>query len=298
MLAGAAACGAATATDLEDLVADRTAVERVYHHHRLGAKPPFEQALPAAEIERLVKADRQKETTLATVYHVEITNPLVESEVKHIDTETRAPNLLAEIKAALDNDPARFARAVAKPIVVDHELRSRFENDERLHVLQREQAETVRRKLLAAPRRIGSWPAIQQTLKEPKVGTVIEVTWQFGARPVATSTPSAPVASPMLVRARSVKYSVEATAQIAQALAPPNPTNEIGRSLYFEDLSDQLKSVLRVQLQNPGDISAVIETPTGFLLLVAKEKTAATLSAAALSIPKRSFEQWLAEQSQ
>jgi hypothetical protein len=43
-------------------------------------------------------------------------------------------------------------------------------------------------------------------------------------------------------------------------------------------------------------VSAVIEMPGGFLVYLLKEKTAGTLSAATLSIPKRSYEQWLAEQ--
>ena len=44
------------------------------------------------------------------------------------------------------------------------------------------------------------------------------------------------------------------------------------------------------------DISAVIEVPDGFALYLAKEKTTNSLSAALLSIPKRSYEQWLIEQ--
>ncbi len=46
------------------LVSDRTAVERVYYDHRLGTKLPFEQALPTAEVERLVKIDLHKATIL------------------------------------------------------------------------------------------------------------------------------------------------------------------------------------------------------------------------------------------
>ena len=56
--------------------------------------------------------------------------------------------------------------------------------------------------------------------------------------------------------------------------------------------------MLRVQLRQPGDVSAVIEMPTGFLLYVAKEKTGETLSAATLSIPKRSYEEWSNEQNE
>ncbi|PYK00108.1 MAG: hypothetical protein DME23_08150 [Verrucomicrobia bacterium] len=278
------------------LVADRTAVERIYYNHRLGTKPPFDHALPAAEIERLVKADLRKAAILARVYHVEITNPQIESEIRRIDTETRAPEILAEIKAALGNDPARFAHAVAKPIIVDRELRSHFENDDRLHALQREQAETVRRKLLAARHPGDSSATLLQTLKETNVGTVAEVTWRLGARPEATPAPP-PVASPTPVKARSLKYSLDATAQFAQSLSFRQP-EESPEKCYLEDLSPELRKVLRAQLQEPGDVSAVVETPNDFLLFVARDRTEKTLSAAALSIPKRSFEQWLSEQKE
>ena len=53
--------------------------------------------------------------------------------------------------------------------------------------------------------------------------------------------------------------------------------------------------MLRAQLRQAGDVSALIETPGGFLLYVAKEKPNAVFSVAALSLPKRSYEEWLEE---
>ena len=60
---------------------------------------------------------------------------------------------------------------------------------------------------------------------------------------------------------------------------------------------DELEHVLRVQLRQAGDVSAVIETPGGFLLYLAKEKAFETLSVVSLSVPKRNYEQWLEEQT-
>jgi len=94
-LAGAFAAGIAGQDPITELAADRTAVERVYYDHRLGTKPPFEQVLPAVEVARLVNADLHKEALLAQVYHVEVTSPQVEADVKRIDLETRAPEMLA-----------------------------------------------------------------------------------------------------------------------------------------------------------------------------------------------------------
>ena len=67
---------------------------------------------------------------------------------------------------------------------------------------------------------------------------------------------------------------------------------------YFADLSEDLQKVLSVQLQKPGDVTAVIETPKDFLLFLAKKRTSVSLMAASLTIPKRSYESWLAEQQE
>jgi len=282
------------------LATDRTAIERIYYNHRLGNKPPFEQLLTRTAVETLVRADLKKEAILKRVYGIEPTLEAIQVELRRIDAETRAPEMLAEIKRALNNDSARFARSVARPVVVERELRRRFENDARLHAAQHQQAESIRRNIIAARSQSHSGKNILQTLKETKVGTVNEVTWQLGSRPAAecSQATSDPIGSPLLVKARSAKYSLEATAQFARLLTPLDTANETDQPFYFEELPAELKTVLRAQLQKPGDISAVIETPTAFLLFVAKERTPSILSAALFSIPKRSFEQWLAEQKE
>jgi hypothetical protein len=140
---------AARADDLSALLRDRAAIEWVYYNHRLGQKPPFEQVSPSSQIERLVKADLRKEAVLRKVYRVGITPAVLEAEVQRINTTTRAPEMLAEIKAALGNDPAKFAQAFAKPFLVERLLRDKFDNDDALHAAQRREAERVREKVLA-----------------------------------------------------------------------------------------------------------------------------------------------------
>ena len=293
--------------------ADRTAIERVYHKHRLGDKPPFEQALPRETIERLVRDDLRKETALKHAYGVEVTSAMLTAEVQRIDTTTRAPGILAEIKAALANDPARFANAFAKPFLVERLLRERFENDDPLHAPQRREAERVRAQLLQARSTPGheahsskleirnpkseldpspltsaaTNDVVQRLLtllKRSHSSAVTETTWQLGTRPVETHAPTADELE--------IKQRFGPNAQI---LTPPHRDAE-ERKFYFEDLPGELQNVLRVQLRQPGDVSAVIETPSGFLLYLCKAKTAETLSVATLSLPKRSLEQWLAEQ--
>jgi len=263
--------------------------------------------LPPSVIEKLVQQDLQKETALKKTYGVDIAASQVEAEIKRIDTTTRAPETLAELKKALANNPARFARSVAKPIVVERELRARFDNDDQLHAPQRRVAEKIRARMLAARSNSASFDQLLTLLKEPGAGTVNEVTWQLGPREsgqkASAATPANGRAAPVSVapvasqgKASGGPYSVEATAQIAQVLASPGQPSP-ARPFLFEDLPGDLQKVLGTQLQKRADISAVIETSGSFLLFLAKERTAATLSAASLTIPKRNYEQWVAEQS-
>ena len=298
----------AWADDLAALVRDRAAIERVYYNHRLGQKPPFEQATPPALIERLVKEDLRKEVALRKVYGVVITPDLLEAEVQRINTTTRAPEMLAEIKVTLGNDPAKFAQAFAKPFLVERLLREKFDNDDALHAPQRQEAERVRAKLLAQapnpggraspraqtspedrargdarpPDRVAALVAI---LKASHSNEVCETTWQLGAHPAETNAPAA--------EELEIKQRFGPNAQL---ISSPRGA-ERDRKQYFEDLPSELQRVLRLQLRQSGDVSAVIEAPSGFLPYVAKETTDTALAAACLSLPKRSYEQWLSEQT-
>jgi len=272
----------AYSVDLAPLRLDRAAIEQVYHKHRTGTKPPFAEAMPPALLEKLVRADAQKEAVLARTYGVPITAAMVAAEVERINTTTRAPEILAEIKVALGNDDERFARTMARPFIVERLLHNKFQNDDALHAPQRREAEQARERLLA-----------QLTVPDTH-----EITWQLTPRPTE-ETPAAhsPAPSgPVSGSGKSASYSVEATVQIAQVLSAPDASGHADKKLYFEDLEPQLQNVLLAQLRQPGDVSAVIELPSGFLVFQTKEKTDATLTATSITIPKRSYEAWLAQQ--
>jgi len=311
--------GVARADDFAALCTDRVAVERVYYNHRLGNKPQFAETLPTATLENLVRLDLKKEAVLRKTYGVEISPAMLNAEVQHINTTTRAPEMLTEIKAALGNDTNRFAQTVAKPILVERLLRDKFENDDALHAATRHETEQVRAQLTntvaefrtnrgneapSSKSGIGSrnseldqslltsvptnsLVAILVTLLNAgHSNQVSETTWQLTARPAGADAPNP---DEMEIKNR---FGLD-----AQIISSPREA-EADRKFYFEDMPPELQRVLRVQLRRRGDVSAVIETPGGFLLYVCKEKTGAQLSVACLSLPKRSYEQWLAEQNE
>jgi len=273
------------AEDFSALCTDRAAVEHVYYDHRLGTKPPFEQTMPPALVEKLVRENLHKEAVLKKVYGLDVTPAMVTAEVQRINTTTRASDVLAELKAALDNDTSRFAQTVAKPIVVERILRDKFDNDDALHAPQRQQAESIRTHLLAA-REVHADPDKLLTLfKQLGSNQVTEATWQLGKPPGESPDAS-----------KELMVVQKGFGPNAQVQSPPQEAGR-GPKFYFDDLPLELQQVLRVQLRRPGDVSAVIETPGGFLLYLCKEKSPAALSVATLSIPKRSYEQWLFEQT-
>jgi hypothetical protein len=301
-------CLAAWADDLAALVRDRAAIERVYYNHRLGQKPPFEEALPPAMLENLVRQDLKKETALRKTYGVAITPAMLDAEVQRINTTTRAPEILAEIKAALGNDVVKFAQAFAKPFLVEGLLRERFDNDDALHAAQRHEAERVREKLVAqnpnpagraSPRAPISPEArvrgdarsaevvarLVALLKASHSNEVSETTWQLTPRPAETN---AAVPEELEIKKRFGPN--------AQIISSPSGADR-DRKAYFDELPPALQDVLRVQLNQPGDVSAVIEAPTGFLLYLCTGKTPGTLSAAVLSLRKRNYDHWLTEQN-
>lgn len=272
----------ALAENLAPRWADRAAVERIYHEHRTGTKPAFETAMPAALVEKLVRDDGKREAVLERVYGVRITGPMVDAEVQRINATTRAPEMLAEINAALGNDPARFAEVFAKPIVVERTLRAHFENDDTVHAPQRRIAESARLRVVS-DKAAKDWS---------------QVTWKLSPRP-ADDAPAPPPAAPSSTTATNSGglYRNEATAQIAQVLSPPEQS-QADKDHYFADLPAELQNVLRVQLRQPGDVSAIIETSSAFQCYLARERTAEILSVAVLTVPKRTCAEWLAEQPQ
>ncbi len=314
-------CGAVTgaaADDFAALCADRAAIERVYYQHRLGDKLPFAEALPRETLERLVRDDLRKEAALKKVFGDEVTAAMLEAEVRRINSTTRAPEILAELQAALGNDPVRFTRTVARPIVVERLLRERFDNDDKLHASQRREIERIREQLIKTSTDFRSSRVNEAHSSKSEIGNrkpeidvrlltsaathdllekllalleqshsndVTETTWQLGARP--EEKPGAENPDEVEIRKRFGPN--------AQILSSPHVGGK-EQKFYFEDLPGELQKVLRVQLRQAGDVSAVIEMPGGFLLYVCKEKTPETLAVAAFSLPKRSYEQWLAEQ--
>jgi hypothetical protein len=169
--------------------------------------------------------------------------------------------------------------------VVERLLRRKFENDDTLHAEQRRACELVRAALLAAKAKGATAERLCAQLQRANSNAITEVTWQLTARPTDNNKP---LTDELEIKKR---FGPE-----AQLLSAPHASEGLEQKHYFEDLPGELQNVLRVQLRQAGDVSAVIETPGGFLLYLAIAKSEQAMTVASLSLPKRSYADWLNEQ--
>jgi hypothetical protein len=218
LLVVAVNCALAATTRAEP-IADRAAIERVYHSHRTGATETFEQALPADDLRRLVKRDTAREKFLRTHYGVEISAAQIAAETARIHATTRAPETLAEIKAALGGDAARFANAFVKPLLVERELRLRFASDDAFHASLRHVGEITRTNLLHARAAGAAAPELIAHLTRAHSNAVAQITWRLGDGDPAASTPAFASLPPQLREVLAVQ--LRAPADVSALIETP-----------------------------------------------------------------------------
>jgi len=130
----AAALSFASPTSARDLtfeerVKAQEAIERVYYSHQLGATKPFEEAVPREVLEEKVKRYLRESAALDRSWRSPVTAELLRREIERIARETRFPDRLMEIYAALGNDPFLVEECFARAAVVDRMSRSFFAAD-------------------------------------------------------------------------------------------------------------------------------------------------------------------------
>ncbi len=157
----------------------REAIERVDGRHGIGA----------AEM-----------AALEVYWKISLTDDMLERELRRIARETKPPERLGEIYAALGNDSFLIKECLARPSLVERLSRDRFAFDRVLHAEARAVAEELRRRLLAGelspwadyPGRTVIERAPRQTegagqvsaLEEERDGFVISVVLSATMRPV------------------------------------------------------------------------------------------------------------------
>jgi VCBS repeat-containing protein len=111
--------------DIESRLVCRQAVEQVYWQHRIWPaenpepKPDLEQVLPAQVLRAKVEDELRRSNALAEIWQRPITGGQLQAEIERMTRDTRQPQVLAEIFAALGNDPYLVAECLARPVLTE-----------------------------------------------------------------------------------------------------------------------------------------------------------------------------------
>src|SRR5688500_11081050 len=118
---GGQAIASRTRMTLEERVAYQRAIEEVYWRHRVWPeansrpKPEFEEVMSISEIRVTVEDYLGKSEALGLYWQRPITGEALEAEVRRMAAQTKQPEMLIELWAALGNDPYIIAECLARP---------------------------------------------------------------------------------------------------------------------------------------------------------------------------------------
>src|SRR5262245_10072134 len=129
---GAAGFGPRGLTFEERLEAER-AMEKLYYSYQIGADAAFEAAVPYDVSEAKVRLYLRHSAARSSYWHSPVTAGSLSQELERIERGTRFPERLAEVLAALHDDPLLIQECLARPILVDRLAHAFFASDERIH---------------------------------------------------------------------------------------------------------------------------------------------------------------------
>ncbi len=124
-------------------VAAQRAIERVQFPHRVDTQRPFDEVLPPGVLEGKVRRYLQESFALEQVWNRPITPAMLEAELRRIVSNTKFPDRLAEIFAALDRDPVLIQECFVRPVLSRRLAGEAFERDVTIHAAARDTAERL-----------------------------------------------------------------------------------------------------------------------------------------------------------
>jgi N-acetylneuraminic acid mutarotase len=133
----------------DERVLAQAAIERVYAAHQLGESRPLEELYPQATLERRVRLSLARSAALERFWSTPITGAMLREESARIARQTRLPERLLEIEAALGGDSFLFEETVARATLTDRLIRSFYAQDATLHAAARAEADALHARLVS-----------------------------------------------------------------------------------------------------------------------------------------------------
>ena len=123
-----------------DRVAFQRAIEDVYWRHRIwpkenpDPKPALDAVMSQAQLENKVAGYLRDSLVLEEYWQRPITAEQLQAEMDRMARDTKQPEVLRELFAALGNDPAVIAECLARPILAERLIADLSAQDQTRHV--------------------------------------------------------------------------------------------------------------------------------------------------------------------
>jgi len=128
--------GSARPLSLEARVACQQAIERIYWQHRIWPaenpkpKPPLEAIMPLEVIRAKVEDSLRLSNALDQFWGQPISGTQLQAEMERQARDSKQPEVLRELWAALGNDPYLIAEMLARPALVERLARNWYQGND------------------------------------------------------------------------------------------------------------------------------------------------------------------------
>ncbi len=137
LLPGPAVAAARGPLTIEERVEYQLRLERLAHARRIeqapDPKPAFEQAMPPGAVRTKVERSHALSAALGTFWQRPLTALQLQAEIGRLARDTKQPDRLREMFAALGNDPFVIAECLARPLLAERLAREWYAFDQRFH---------------------------------------------------------------------------------------------------------------------------------------------------------------------
>ncbi len=135
---GCIAAVAQQSLDMSSRLAYQRAIEQVYWQHRVwpeqntSVKPALDAIISPQEMQSKAENALRLSNALSTLWHNPINGVQLQREMNRMARDSKQPEMLKELFAALDNDPHLIAEMLARPALAERLARNFYQSDQRL----------------------------------------------------------------------------------------------------------------------------------------------------------------------
>jgi N-acetylneuraminic acid mutarotase len=287
-----------------DRVSYQRVIEEVYWRHRIwpkespDPKPSLDAVMSREQLEKKVSDDLRNSQALEDYWQRPITSEQLQAEMDRMAQHTKQSEILAELFAALGNDPFVIAECLARPTLAERLLTEWYACDERIHgeLRQRAEAELQAHPLVEQMKQLnGKYSEIElvrtdSTNHEHDVSALHQrelnsAEWNGTMTRLAATFNKSNAANayvPRVLRSRVVDTSESSL---------PNDSAQ----LRDADTAVHLKSVSAMTSDNlpVGKVSALQEDEECYYATAVISKTDQSVKLATLTWPKEQLESWI-----